>query len=264
MDRTPPIDVRRKLRREVGFGCPVLNCGSPYLEWHHFDPPWSESKHHNPDGMIALCAEHHAKAGAGAFTRVQLRNLKEEGIRRAQQVKGRFDWMRYDLLGVIGGNFHHKTLNILRVQGKKVIWFNRDEDGYLLLNIWMPTTTGQPRIQIEDNFWLVYNPSGLVDLVCPPSGKLLKVKYCNGDMMKIEFFELHSLEEMLKKYPEVLQHHQVLSAIKRCVAFPITAVEVAIIVTGMNINVSPSYAKYGRVSVRNTFFGEAAVDIDII
>lgn len=25
------------LRREVGFGCPV--CRSPFLTWHHFDPP---------------------------------------------------------------------------------------------------------------------------------------------------------------------------------------------------------------------------------
>src|SRR5918912_315690 len=36
VNRTPPAAVRRELRREVGFGCPVPDCGNPYLYWHHF------------------------------------------------------------------------------------------------------------------------------------------------------------------------------------------------------------------------------------
>jgi len=88
MDRTPPVEVRRALRREVGFGCPVSGCANPYLEYHHFDPPWRTHEHHDPLGMIALCAEHHKKADAGAFTLSQLRALKQptgatiEGLNR--------------------------------------------------------------------------------------------------------------------------------------------------------------------------------------
>src|SRR5215211_7582447 len=78
VNRTPPIEVRRELRREVGFGCPVDGCGSPYLTWHHFDPPWKERQHHDVVGMVALCREHHDKADVGAFTRQQLRQLKTE------------------------------------------------------------------------------------------------------------------------------------------------------------------------------------------
>jgi hypothetical protein len=61
--RTPPIAVRRKLRQEVGFACPVPDCGSPYLTWHHFDPPWHVTPQHEPAGMIALC-----KSAPGAVT----------------------------------------------------------------------------------------------------------------------------------------------------------------------------------------------------
>ena len=73
VNRTPPPEVRRELRREVGFGCPVrdadgVRCGNPYLYYHHFDPPWATEEHHNPAGMIALCGEHHPKADAGTFT----------------------------------------------------------------------------------------------------------------------------------------------------------------------------------------------------
>src|SRR3990172_955656 len=101
MDRTPPPDVRRELRREIGFGCAFPGCGNPYLYWHHFDPPWRKLQHHNPSGMIALCGEHHAKADVGAFTREQLREFKRGAIERAEEVKGRFDWMRHSLLAVV-------------------------------------------------------------------------------------------------------------------------------------------------------------------
>jgi len=92
MDRTPPAEVRRVLRQEVGFCCPIDGCGSPYLSWHHFDPPWREREHHDPAGMIALCLQHHKEADAGTFTEAQLKQLKKTSASR--EVKGRFNWKR--------------------------------------------------------------------------------------------------------------------------------------------------------------------------
>jgi hypothetical protein len=103
--RTPPAGIRRALRQEVGFHCPVDGCGNPYLTWHHFDPPWRVEHHHRVEGMIALCLDHAARADAGAFTNDQLRTLKREGRDRATAIRGRFDWMRRDLLAVVGGKF---------------------------------------------------------------------------------------------------------------------------------------------------------------
>jgi hypothetical protein len=99
------MPVRRQLRQEVGFGCPVENCRSPYLTYHHFDPPWKEKKHHDPAGMVALCRPHHAQADAGTFTREQLRRLKATGRDQAENLSGRFEWMRRELLAVVGGWF---------------------------------------------------------------------------------------------------------------------------------------------------------------
>ncbi|MEP7217736.1 MAG: hypothetical protein ABI876_02405 [Bacteroidota bacterium] len=98
MNRTPPAEVRKALRQEVGFGCPIPGCANPYLEWHHFAPPWHIREHHDPEGMIALCAEHHKKADAGAFTDDQLRQFKQRGVDPAIEIKGRFDWLRNRLL----------------------------------------------------------------------------------------------------------------------------------------------------------------------
>jgi hypothetical protein len=94
--RDPYEWVKTVLRQEVGFCCPVQDCGSPYLTWHHFDPPWRVKHHHRPEGMIAVCREHADKADHGSFTDDQLRELKREGRSRASQVRGRFDWMRQD------------------------------------------------------------------------------------------------------------------------------------------------------------------------
>jgi len=75
MSRTIPVPIRRELRKEVKFRCPL--CGSPFLTYHHFDPTWSEMERrgtedivHDPQGIIALCRKHHDIADGGAFTKV--------------------------------------------------------------------------------------------------------------------------------------------------------------------------------------------------
>lgn len=89
--RDPYRDVKRQLRQEVRFGCPVADCGNPYVTWHHFDPPWRVEHHHRPEGMIALCLEHAPQADAGAFTDDQLRALKRGGGNLSDIIAGRFN-----------------------------------------------------------------------------------------------------------------------------------------------------------------------------
>lgn len=254
MDRKPPVDVRRKLRKEVGFGCPVRGCGRPYLCWHHFDPPWKVRKHHDPDGMIALCGEHHGKADAGAYTKDQLREFKRVGADHAKEIKGRFDWMRHNLLAVVGGNFFYETPTIFEFRGEPSIWFNRDEDGYLLLNVRMLTTSGQPRMRIEDNFWLTRGDPE--DLESPPSGKVLHVKYPNGDMLRVRFYELASVAAAQKRYSEARPGGW-------GVPFPITAVEVNNKVGDTNLEFGPRQTKWAGISMSNCFSAYCRVGVSL-
>jgi hypothetical protein len=46
--------MKRLLRKEVHFGCPVDACGSPFLTYHHFDPPYRKGKKHIQ--LLALSA----------------------------------------------------------------------------------------------------------------------------------------------------------------------------------------------------------------
>jgi hypothetical protein len=253
MNRTPPADVLRELRAEVGFGCPVEGCGNPYLYWHHFDPPWAEREHHEPAGMIALCGEHHAKADAGAFTLEQLRELKARGRQRANEVRGRFDWMRRDLLAVVGGNFYLDTPVIFKFRGEPAIWFNRDAEGYLLLNFRMLTLSGEPRVRVQDNFWL---PRGNPDeLECPPNGRKLRIGYRNGDELRIEFFEIPDPDAFARRYRDSadLGHE---------LPLPVTAVEILQNVGGTDVSFSAKETRLpGNNVMRGCFFRKCSVAI---
>ena len=234
--------MRRALRAEVGFGCPVPDCANPYLEYHHFDPPWREREHHEVAGMVALCAEHHKKADAGAFTREQLKAMK---IRPAVAVGGRFDYLRQRLLAVVGGSFFYETLEILRFRGEPAIWFNRDEHGHLLLNLRMITGSGERRLRLEDNDWIVQgNP---VDFESPPSGRRIFGRYTNGDELKVEFFNLASASDVNRRYPHADAQHW------PHVEFPITAVEVLEKIGGSEFGFGPSWIRLPGLALHGGF-----------
>lgn len=194
MNRTPPKKILDILRSEVNFGCPI--CGNPYLTWHHFDPPWYKKNHHNPEGMIALCQEHHSKADAGAFTNEQLLEFKKNPVSKI--VKGEFNWLRNKLVLRLGSNWYYNSNTILTIENKKIIWFNRDIKNNLLLNFILPTTTGEWQYIIKDNWWFkVGKPK---TLVCPPSGKKIEIRYSNKNYIKIDFTEYLNPNGLLKKY----------------------------------------------------------------
>jgi hypothetical protein len=223
MNRTPPTSVLAELRKEVGFGCPVEGCGNPYLTWHHFDPPWSERQHHEPNGIIALCQQHHSAADVGAFTTEQLDEMKARGRDRADALGARFEWMRHRLLAVVGGTFCYEVGVFLQIQDRPVLWFHRDEEQRLLLNIDMPATIPEARMHIKDNFWTEIGEPKMLE--CPPSGKLVSVTYENGDLLRVEFFEVPDGGALSRRYEHADLARRYLEE-EDTDGFPITAVDV--------------------------------------
>jgi hypothetical protein len=245
LDRTPPVGVRRQLRREVGFGCPVEGCSNPYLTYHHFDPPWKEREHHNAEGMIALCAEHHAKADSGAFTREQLGELKRKAVERRSEPQGRFDWLRRELLVVVGGNFYPRAEGVLEVGGRRVIWFSRDTGGHICVNVDLPfvSKSGEPRLLLRDNDWLLQGIP--TDFECPPSGRLIHAKYENGDELRVEFFELRDQQDFLRRYPNAE-----MAALS--FSFPLMAVEVSLEIADTPFHFGPTSTQIGPVTLKRS------------
>jgi hypothetical protein len=79
--------------------------------------------------------------------------------------------------------------------------FHRDADGFLLLNVDMPTASIAQRLRIWESAF--YQRGARKDFECPPSGRLLKASYKNGDYLRVEFRSIATREEFAATYPAV-------------------------------------------------------------
>jgi hypothetical protein len=280
MDRNPPADIRRQLAREVGFGCPVSRCGSPYLTWHHFDPPWAVRKHHDPAGMVALCRDHHPEADAGVFTVDELREFKRSGRDRRRLLGARFNWRREELLAIVGGSFYYRTPIAVRVNDIPVVWFNRDDSGHVLVNLQMLTTSGEPRLLMLDNFWMTEGADEH-EIECPPSGRLVSAKYPNGDTLKVAFRNVESLEQLDQRFPirtsrALQRRYEKLGwppptpgathadAVRMSgVTFPIATVEIAMEIAGTGLSFSPRRTAIGTNQLIGGWISNCGVGVQI-
>ncbi len=190
--------------------------------------------------MIALCLEHHKKADYGAYTKDQLRHFKEQASNRFKKVRGKFEWMRHNLLAVVGGNFYYETPTIFQYYETPIIWFGRDEQGYLLLNIDLLPVSSKPNLEMRNHIWQVHgNPD---DIECPPSGKKIHAKYKNGDNIRIEFDNLESASKFQKKYS---------TAPPPSIPFPLVLVELHMTIGEANLQ----FGSKETILNTNTFSG---------
>jgi hypothetical protein len=204
--------------------------------------------------MLALCAEHHAKADAGAFTKQQLRAAKDNGRLHAAVVSGRLEWMRRQLLAIVGGNYYFESDVILRVGQMPIIWFGRDSDGYLLLNIRLLHRNGQAPFVIKDNYW--FAGEHVDDVVCPPSGRIIKLIYSSGSEVRVEFIDLNDYESAHQRYPMA-------DIASWAVPFPITAAEVQYRIAATGLDFGPDWTHLGGISITNSYFERTATAIQI-
>lgn len=201
-----PDRVKRQLRAEVGFGCPVEDCGCPYLTYHHFDPPRRVREHNEPAGMIALCRKHHDDAEGGAFTNDQMRELKAGGAARNQRISGRFEWRRRQLLIHTGRVLTFEAQVPLAFNGIPVVSLTRDERNHLRLSINMLTTSVLPRLRMFENDWVsVGNP---IDLEAPPFAKTVRARYPNGDHISVEFSVIDDADALAAALPQMAKAKQ--------------------------------------------------------
>lgn len=156
------------------------------------------------------------------------------------EVRGKFEWMRDDVLAVIGGSFYYETPNMVVFRGTPVIWFNRDDQRRLMLNLRVLTTSKQPRPRLEDNDWIILGDP--LDVESPPNGSWLRVRYDNGDDVAVRFREWPDASALGGVYPRALDLGSQLR-------FPLVTAEISFEVGGTNISFSPTMTKLGTNQV---------------
>lgn len=195
--------------------------------------------------MIPLCPTHHAQASA--FSQQQLRELKTAAQERGPAT-GRFEWLRRDIVGAVGGCLYHETPILVQLRNEPMVWFERDEVGHALLNVRMLTTTGkeEERIRIENNDFIVRGTP--TEFECPTSGRILRARYENGDYMRVEFREIRSE----KTACDLFRHLNPSSFASLHLQWPMTFVIVTMAAGGTHVRFGPNMT---RLPGNNRIYG---------
>lgn len=138
-----------------------------------------------------------------------------------------------------------------------MIWFRRDGDGYLLLNLTMPSAEGNPRAGIADNNW--FNSGLEDDIEAPPSARSVRIGYEGGESLKVEFLEVKDADRLEERYPNIPRKHWAAK-----IEFPITAVEVTCRIPKLNIDFGPRSTELDRMEMSGSFASGAdcAIEVD--
>jgi hypothetical protein len=206
--KTAAIEV---LRREVGFGCPV--CRSPFLTWHHFDPPEHVEQHWRAEGIIAMCLVCHADAdekgeSAGAYSIEELRAMKDSK-RSSEDVKGLFPtWQDKERLLVrVGGCYTDTFKPIISVNEIPQITLGKNAGGLLSLSFELRNKDDVVLLKMEDN-WLTAYPANVHDMIVPPKTKAVKVWLAEADVgldFSFKRITMANLDELLRQDWEAAQ-----------------------------------------------------------
>jgi len=172
MNRNPPVAVKKTLRKEVNFGCPVPNCGCPLLTWHHFDPPWHIQNHHNPDGMIALCTSHHPMADAETFSKDQLHSFKKSP-NILESIKNKFEWYPERSLIRLGGCYACDWCRIT-IGKVKVLEIKKDESGLTCIDLLLEDEKTRVLAEMDSNLLVTY-PENVHDISISASANKIKI-----------------------------------------------------------------------------------------
>lgn len=191
MNRKPPASVCKALRQEVNYGCPFLDCGSPFLTWHHFDPPWREHQHHNPEGMIALCANHAQKADSGVYTKEQLKRWKANPFVK-DRISEQWPWEPENLVFLMGGCVFFGVRPLLTLRGRKVFCATREirpwaSTASVVFDLDLVDPEGHPIVEMKRN-WLTIHTDRLDDLRFTPGSKQFCVSHISGLQMAIQYY----------------------------------------------------------------------------
>ena len=192
--RRPPVSVRRQLRREAGFVCAYPGCGEPYLEYHHFDPPWHVENHHRPEGMVAFCSNHHSRADAWTIEQIKIWKAKSA----TDYVRAQVEWRREKTLFIAGSNVSIGCTSLLQVYGHDIIWLTSDDQGRALVNFDIRNALGKPAFQMRDSDWIAHPTWD--DIEVPPQGRSLQLRSDVSGIKLSLAFTTQVIRKVFEKY----------------------------------------------------------------
>jgi hypothetical protein len=154
--RNIPEDVKRRLRKEGGFGCCI--CGHPFIEYHHI-VPFSQSGTHDPADMMILCPIHHHQCTVNAIDEESQRTAKGMPFNISHNLAEGQLHVTSKLLAVqMGGNqFVGPGLKVV-VDQEPLLQIKSTPEGRLLLSLSLYDREDELLLEIVENEWISGDP----------------------------------------------------------------------------------------------------------
>lgn len=148
--------------------------------------------------MIALCLQHHKEADVGTFSNEQLLRLKQNPQSQST-ISGRFNWKREETLTIAGSNYFVGTPTILQIGTQKLIWLEKDDNGFDTLNLDLHASDGNLVFQMRQNDWIAL-PENWEDIESAVSANRLSLRskfYQVSLDISFSYLDMHKLRTLI-------------------------------------------------------------------
>jgi hypothetical protein len=203
LSRDIPSDIRREVRQRCGFGC--VKCGLAWpLDYHHFNPEFSEAHEHNASGIALLCKGCHGLRTNKILSETTLNEFYTSPVCLKKEFShGLLDIGRQHFAIAIGSVEVHGASEILRVFGESVLAikapehegapfrvdaFLRDRDGRPIF--WITDNIEEPRWAADTKSWDVEVKGQRVTIRQAARDILLRMRTQPPDALIIEKLQM--------------------------------------------------------------------------
>jgi SEC-C motif len=155
-ERNIPLQIKRTLRQQAGFGCCV--CGHPFIEYHHIRQ-FADLPQHLVEDMMVLCPIHHHQATVGALSTAEQREAKEQPFNlREGFVNGQLVGTPNQLAVSVGSvQFVGAGFKVV-VDEESLLEIRADVTGRLLLSLSLYDEDDKLLFVLRDNEWISGDP----------------------------------------------------------------------------------------------------------
>lgn len=156
LKRTIPEPVKRKIRKNAGFGCVI--CGNAICEYEHVDPEWAEAKSHNPNKMTLLCSQCHSKKTRGIYSVQKVKEaMNSPYCKKAGFSSDALDFGMSEPIIQLGKTHFHNPLSLIMINNESVFSIlppdPKIKDSPYNLNALFKDNESNELVEIKDNIW---------------------------------------------------------------------------------------------------------------
>lgn len=181
--RDIPAEIKRQVRQRCGFGCVV--CGSPFIHYHHFNPPFADAVEHRSECITLLCGADHDRASRGLINGEALQYHDAHPYCH-QSGKTRYTWMARQPLGFRMASRDFLTRVALMYETTELIGYAPELPGEpQALNATILDRNGRELLRLHRNEWCI----GADRYDITATGKTVEVREASGDVVLRMDFE---------------------------------------------------------------------------